>query len=192
MKIIRRNLLKIIASAMLVTALIVSTTFGGTYAWFVKQFDPEEAENQMGEVKVGLTANATKATITNDSTIDIILRVRVIVEPDIPATGVPKALSDSAYLALVNVTTQGWLKVQSQDGIFFVYSDKTSVADLTGDYKDYKPVEPSKTPITFTYTAPTTDYTVTFIAEALQATETAYDYTTTTPTPSGVTSWKLN
>jgi len=151
--------------------------FGGTFAWFVKTLNDITITGQMGKVDIELTDNDGEVIITNNSDIPILLRVRVIVEPDDPSSGVPEGYNG---IPGILKSGDGWVEIILSDGIFFVYGDNTK----TG-YDLYTPVDVEEAP-QFVYKAPE-GYNTTLIAEALQATEKAYKYTTDTDT-----SWEVN
>ena len=176
MKIKKRPLISIIATTLLIVMLCTATTFSGTYAWFVKQAKPVDLTGTMGKVEVSV-AETTPGTVivTNNSNIPIIVRVRVIAEVANPITMSPP---------LAPTPSLGWVSSVAQNGLFFVYG--TSGSSFGG----YTTVQPRVSP-TFTY-EPISGVTYTFIAEALQATSTAYTYTTAANPPTGVTSWALN
>jgi len=198
--IIKRSPLVYIASIILLIAIITSaTTFGGTFAWFVRVIDGVDVNGQMGTVKIDITTitpnadNSFTATIENGSDIDILVRVRVIVEPKIPNAGVPEGFiyTPDTHPLLIRGNpdkSAGWVEMVGLDGIFFVYGDIHNEG-----YELYNPVKPDDE-LTFTYKVPygiPGDFTVTLIAEAIQATRNTYNYTTTSTLP-GVTSWALN
>ena len=180
----------------MIAMLASATTFGGTFAWFVRVIDGVEVTGQMGTVKIDITTitpnadNSFTATIKNGSDIDILVRVRVIVEPKIPNAGVPEGFIYTPDTPPLLISPgAGWVEMDGLDGIFFVYGD----VNKKGTYELYTPIAANASIPSFTYRVPygePGDFTVTLIAEAIQATRNAYQYTTINRP--GVTNWALN
>jgi len=159
-------------SASLVILIISVSAIGATYAWFVKNISDENAASgEMGKVDIKFKEENTGYwSIENTGTIDIIVRVRVILEQD--TNSIPSGSSEDSYYNLlsVNVVNQNnWTKIKGNyaGGIFLIYGSGA-------DFEGYEKVAPGKT----IYLSCTThsDYKVTIVPEALQATKNAYDY----------------
>jgi hypothetical protein len=164
MKLLKKLPLVRIAACILMISIVTSMAmFSGTYAWFVGGMEDKTVSGaingEMGKVAVSIGDNGQ---IINDSTIPIIVRVRVIAEVD-SGNVLPTEMPN------VNVTSSGWSKVESQNGIFFVYG-----GNAPKGVEDYTEV-PVGINLQFTFDkSPNT--VVSFIVEALQATENAYKF----------------
>ena len=173
--------MSLIISLLLCVTMMSSVTFGVTQAWYAGTLMPDGVTGtaKMGTVKIEL--NTTTGEITNSSDIPIILRVRVIAEEDPqPTTGVPSSDFD------ISVEDGNWTVATAYDGTFLVYTGGDKLLSTA----PYGILMPSDTPISLPdITLNPTGGKVTLIAEALQATQKAYNYTTTA---SGVTSWAVS
>ena len=221
-----KPLLRTIILLAILVSVITTVTLSVTNAWYAGMFSIDaNGMITMGEVAIKWTNPAdggptvpdigdeNNAKITNDSTIPIILRVRVIPEwvqtdtttPD--PTGVPPTKSEVA----VTITGTGdWLfNRQTLNPSFLVYTGGTD--KIGTDYGIRMPEDGNQINVTYTVgVVPSTlaatfdpiakiykragettgwELKITLIAEALQATQKAYNYTVNT---SGATSWLLN
>jgi hypothetical protein len=214
MNIIKRNpVIYIIIVVSLVVFIASAATFSGTYSWFVKSLKSIDVEGKMGTVDVQVKEAVidedenenyftfTGATVTNTNTdIPIIVRVRVIAEwvqdPDKNATGVPPS---DATISIEPDDEEWILYEDEQEGIFLVYEGDNDF--LIGEDKDEETGYGIVTPDTPSLSLPDIYIkdihpgwipTVTLIAEALQATEKAYQYTLDNAGDiAGVTSWEV-
>ena len=200
MKNFKKNklLFSIILTVLSVT-LITTVTFSVTNAWYAGIFDGTvSVSGTMGKVIIDINnptpANGEVIQIDNTSTIPIILRVRVIPEliPGANAKGTPDASLIDVNLDLNDTE---WTKVTTADGgIFFVYGSytKDSYGAYTTIFED--DLIPSFTCNISYSSSGSADWTpkVTLVAEALQATEKAYTYTTDTTNNKNATSWALS
>ena len=199
---IKKNRLRIIASAMLVAALIASAAFGGTFAWFVSQTElDEKIPGEMGTVSVTLKDGAIK----NESNIPIILRVKVIAEwvGDDDTMGIPPSEIEwwHKYHGIFGNLGRDWKIFESADleyGYFLVYVGGENFEDANGELvAPYGIIPPSlesiKLPSVKKQIPTISNWTleITYIVEALQATQKAYEYTVDNAADPGVTSWKL-
>jgi hypothetical protein len=183
--IIKRNPLVYIASIVLFIVITTSAMmFSGTYAWFVKTLDDVTIDGEMGTVKVSVADDK----IINGSNIEIILRVRVIAEwiAEPGTTGVPPG--DIPINTVITNPGADW-EIKGQ---FLVYKSGTAVTGIPAPYSatEEKFID---LPAIITLLSEDSNNTnvlwksqVTFIVEALQATENAYTYTLTHGT-----SWAL-
>jgi len=180
--------------------LISSTVFGGTYAWFVKQIENAEVgiTGQMGEVKIALNNGDPDNLnlIDNDSDVPIILRVRVAAEwvdktgglPGVPPGDSGNGNIEIIKSAFTGLDTAEWQLAAGENGVFLIYVNGSE--KIANTYAKIPAHQSKKIP---DYKIPDQDgWTLefTFIAEALQATDNAYDYTTINNTD-GVTSWAV-
>jgi len=176
MKILTPPLVWLILTALAIIS-ISAAAFGGTFAWFI-----HEAEKLVeGDEESGLTGlvalDSEAPEIINDGDIPIIVRVRVIAEP--VGNSIPDGKTDDEYYDLLNpYYDDNWVKVRgngvkdkSTDGIYLIYSNKLS---KPVDFCDYFKVAPAESFILPHIVIP--GYKLTFIVEALQATQKAYDY----------------
>jgi hypothetical protein len=187
MKLLKKLPIVRIAACVLMISIVTSVAlFSGTHAWFVDE-ETIKIDGQMGAVSVTLDENNM---ITNDSSIDILLRVRVIVEwkkdgQYILGTPAPASITQS-------IVGSNWKPAKGIDGgDFLIYQAEGS--EKFGD-TGYYTIKPNPMPFSINYTPPSASgYTaeVSFIVEALQATQTAYDYTVENASTPGVTSWEL-
>ena len=176
MAMIRRiPLLLISAVAFLIVALLTSMEFSGSYAWFVTEAVYDDSDGAMQIPKMGnvkLSDELTPDFIVNDSDVPIILRARVIIESFGTNGAIPDGMTDGEYLDLVQ-DGNGWTKVQGDDGgIFLIYGSLKEPGKPTFD--DYNIILP--TPSNKEIPMPLSGSDVSFIFEALQATQQAYDY----------------
>jgi hypothetical protein len=202
MRIFKRNpIIYTIIVVSLVIFIASAATFSGTYSWFVKTAKLDaNLTGTMGNVEVRIEERKVGTRpayyeLYNDSDIDIILRIRVITEWTLngeyqmdPPAGMPKL-----QLANELQLSSNWtLYDDVEGGTFLVYSGKN---DFYGT--GYGKLEPNTRPpirIPNISLIPAIDawkVELTFIAEALQATDKAYNYTITNDIDPGVTSWDL-
>jgi hypothetical protein len=168
-----KNTMLVIAVLVLMMVIcFASMEFAGSYAWFVKKLElsAEMPEFKMGEV----TIEVDYAEITNASTVPIILRARVVIEPD-----EFKLMDDGEYFELTHGLDFGfgWEPVQGEDGgIFLIYTfgDALKDSDDDDDVPEQAVIMPEVTKIPI-LPVELPNCTITIIFEALQATQMAYE-----------------
>ena len=189
---------------MLLTVMLISSTmFSGTYAWFWKTLDGNDDTGQMGYVHVELEEDDGEYSIVNTSAIPIILRVRVIAEWVNGTAGVPPS-DIGTGIGNLEISDDDWALRTGEDGLFLVYMGgdgfedfiDNTITTITDDYTILQPAEdPIPLPeINIDGERNGWNLEITLIAEALQATRKAYEYTIALENAinPGVTSWALD